>query len=339
MGIFLLVILAVAIVIWAIISLSNGTSQERTHNIYPTFYSKADKECAELLGIDKSEFKKLQQDIPSQYKQFRLGKRSGGYRTISAPSTRLLQIQKTIYRQILSKADIHPAAKGFRHGLSIVDNAKPHLGEESLLKVDIMDFFGSIHQYTVSKTFEKLGYSAEVSQKLANICCLRMRLPQGAPTSPALSNIITYEMDVKLTALAEKHGLTYTRYADDLTFSGNIESPNTILNNIRKIVKQEGFALKIKKTRFLRRNRRKIVTGISISSGEKLTIPKAKKRELRKNIHFILTRGLAAHQKHIQSTDPAYLKRTLGYLNFWLSVEPGNQYVIKSIEALKKLGQ
>lgn len=85
------------------------------------------------------------------------------------------------------------------------------------------------------------------------------------------------------------------------------------------------------------KNKRKIITGISISSGEKLTIPKAKKREIRKNVHYILTKGLTGHQRHIKSTDPAYLKRIIGYLNFWHSVEPENQYVIDSINSLKKL--
>lgn len=326
---------------FSIFSSNSDKSKSYSSTFSNSFYSPFDKQaikwCSNLLKIDVSELKNILGDISSQYKSFRIGKRSGGYRTISAPNEKLLNLQKTIYNRILLPVNIHPAATGFRKEMSIINNAKPHLGKDMILKMDIMDFFGSIRLYTVVKTFEKIGYPKNISEVLAALCCLNKRLPQGAPTSPALSNIVAYEMDKQLTSLSKGHYLTYTRYADDMTFSGDIPNQNTLIAEITKIVKKEGFAIKIKKTRFLPKNRRKIVTGISISSGEKMTIPKAKKRELRKNIHFILTKGLAQHQRHIKSNDPAYLKRILGYLSFWLSIEPENQYVIKSMKALKSL--
>jgi hypothetical protein len=102
-------------------------------------------------------------------------------------------------------------------------------------------------------------------------------------------------------------------------------------------MKEEGFELKHKKTRTLTKNNRKIITGISISSGEKLTIPKREKRELRKNIYFVLTNGLSNHKNRIHSTDPVYLKRLIGKLSYWHLVEPENEYVLKSLAALKQL--
>lgn len=293
--------------------------------------------CAQFVGMDEKEFKAILRKVPMHYSQFSLRKRSGGYRTISAPQGQLLWVQRTIYKRILLPVNLHPAAKGFRHKVSIVDNAKPHLGKDNVLKVDIMDFFGSIKLYTVIEAFKKIGYPQNISEVLAALCCLNKRLPQGAPTSPALSNIVAYGMDQKLAALSGEYELTYTRYADDLTFSGDSISQDVILPKIAKILKEEGFALKIKKTRYLPQNRRKIITGISISSGEKLTIPKAKKREVRQNVHYILKRGLSGHQRHIKSSDPAYLKRLLGYLSFWHSVEPDNKYVIDSLKALRRL--
>lgn len=293
--------------------------------------------CTNLLAIDKSELKAILRHIKGQYKVFNIRKRSGGYRTISAPSIRLLAIQKTIYHRILLPVNLHPAATGFRKDISITHNARPHLGKDEVLKTDIIDFFDSIHQYTVVNAFKKIGYPSNISKLLAELCCLRKRLPQGAPTSPALSNIIAYEMDKKLIYLSAEYDLTYTRYADDLIFSGNNIPYHAVLSKITEIIKSEGFALKISKNRHIDKNRRKIITGISISSGKKLTIPKAKKREIRKNVYFILTRGLVEHQKHIGSHDPSYLKRLLGYLSFWHSVEPENKYVTDSISALKKL--
>ena len=189
----------------------------------------------------------------------------------------------------------------------------------------------------IIKAFEKIGYPANISQVLAELCTLEGKLPQGAATSPTLSNIIAYDMDVKLLYIAQKNNLIYTRYADDLTFSGEDISFELILSEIDNVIREEKFVIQRKKTRFLTQNKRKIVTGISVSSGDKLMIPKAKKREIRKTIHYILTKGLEEHQRFIGSTDPSYLKRLMGYLNFWLMVEPDNEYVKKSIAALKKI--
>lgn len=294
--------------------------------------------CTTFLGINKDDLANILADIPAQYTQYTLRKRSGGYRIISAPNRALLSIQQTIYYRILLPANIHPAATGFRKGLSITDNANPHLGNKNILKTDIHDFFGSIRAHKVKNMFESIGYPPTIAVILKKLTCLKGHLPQGAPTSPAISNIIVYEMDKKLVALSDEYQLVYSRYADDLTFSGN-SIPTKFLPAITLIVSNEGLDLNTKKTRFITEKKRKIITGISISSGSKLTIPKAKKREMRKNIHFILTKGLHEHQKHIGSTDPAYLKRILGYLSFWQSVEPENNYVSDSIEALKKISR
>jgi len=294
--------------------------------------------CANLLSIDKAEFEKiLYSDVSLMYKKFKIRKRSGGKRTIASPQDTLMAIQKTIYNRILLQVNIHPAATGFRKGLSIVNNVKLHLGKDDIIKTDLINFFGTIKQERVMKAFESMGYPSKYSAVLADLCCLNGHLPQGAPTSPALSNIISYEMDKKLTFLSHKYRLAYTRYADDITFSGNDINPDFVLPEIRKIANEEGFKLKQTKTRYINKNKRKLITGISISSGKKLTIPKAKKREIRKNVYFVLTKGLAEHQRFIKSTDPVYLKRLLCYLSFWKMVEPDNKYVINSITALKKI--
>lgn len=292
--------------------------------------------CANFLIIDKNTLIGILRDTSEHYSHFKLSKRSGGYRTISAPNATLLNLQKIIYKRILLSVNVHPASMGFRQNISVTHNAKAHLGNEQILKADIVDFFGSIKKYRIIKAFEKIGYPVNISQVLAELCTLEGKLPQGAVTSPALSNIIAYDMDVKLASVAQENNLTYTRYADDLTFSGEDISFELTLSEIDRIIREEKFILQRKKTRFLTEKKRKIVTGISVSSGEKLMIPKAKKREIRKNVHYILTRGLVEHQRFVGSTDPSYMKRLMGYLNFWLMVEPDNEYVKKSIATLKK---
>lgn len=308
----------------------------------PPYVPKFDDEsvvwCASLLGVEANKLKEILENIPDYYHEFWVRKRRGGYRMISAPLEELQSIQTTINSRILSSVTtVHPAAVGFRCGRSVVDNASPHLGKRYVLKMDIHDFFFSIRSPRVKKTFEQMGYPPNVSKIFRTLCCLHNCLPQGAPTSPSLSNIVSYEMDKKLAALATKYGLTYTRYADDLTFSGDVLSKEQIIFEVKQIIYEEKFAPNYKKTRFLNEYDRKIITGVSVSSGVKLTIPKARKREIRKNVYFILTKGLAEHQRRIGSNDPAYLKRLIGELCYWRSIEPDNMYVSDSITALKRL--
>lgn len=304
----------------------------------PRFEKEAVIWCAALLGVEVNRLEEILNNVSGHYQEFWMRKRSGGYRMISAPDKDLQAIQSTIYSRILSSVTIvHPAAVGFRCGRSVVDNAAPHLGKRYVLKMDIHDFFGSIRSPRVRQTFKKIGYPENVSKVLGALCCLHRHLPQGAPTSPALSNIVGYEMDRKLSALAAEYGLTYTRYADDLTFSGDVFPKEQIIPQVKRIIRDEKFEPNHKKTHFMNQSSRKIITGVSVASGVKLTIPKSKKREIRKNVYFILTKGLAEHQRRIGSHDPVYLKRLIGMLCYWRAIEPDNTYASDSIAALKRL--
>ena len=304
----------------------------------PRFEKEAVIWCAALLGVEVNRLEEILNNVSGHYQEFWMRKRSGGYRMISAPDKDLQAIQSTIYSRILSSVTIvHPAAVGFRCGRSVVDNAAPHLGKRYVLKMDIHDFFGSIRSPRVRQTFKKIGYPENVSKVLGALCCLHRHLPQGAPTSPALSNIVGYEMDRKLAALAAEYGVTYTRYADDLTFSGDVFPKEQIIPQVKRIIRDEKVEPNHKKTHFMNQSSRKIITGVSVASGVKLTIPKSKKREIRKNVYFILTKGLAEHQRRIGSHDPAYLKRLIGMLCYWRAIEPDNTYASDSIAALKRL--
>lgn len=291
------------------------------------------KHLAQLLGIEDHVLSAIVNDSKAFYYNFEIPKRNGGKREISAPYPVLLGAQNWIYENILIKQPLHESSKGFVKATSIVDNARPHLNQKHLLKMDIKDFFPSIKINRVISVFRILGYTKKISYYLASICCLDGALPQGAATSPCLSNIIAKRLDYRLSGLAKKFNLIYTRYADDFTFSGNKISLG-IIEYINSIVSDEGFKINETKTRLIGGKAQKIVTGISISSG-KLTIPKKTKRDVRKNIHYILKNGLFEHQKNIKSHDPIYVERLLGFLYFWISVEPENIYIKSSIEKLK----
>lgn len=289
---------------------------------------------AKLLGVQNEILSKIVFNSSSFYYNFEIPKRNEGFREISAPYPVLLQSQRWIYENILIKQPLHENSKGFIKNVSIVDNAKAHLNQTYLLKMDVENFFPSIKINRIISIFRNLGYTKKISYYLASICCLNNELPQGAATSPTLSNIIAKRLDYRLSGFASKFDLKYTRYADDFTFSGK-QLPVRLISYIENIVKEEGFVINQSKTKLLNKNKQKIVTGISISS-DKLTIPKKTKREVRKNIHYVLTKGLFAHQKHIKSNDPIYLERLLGYLYFWYSVEPKNSFVLNSIKELKE---
>lgn len=287
-----------------------------------------------LLGIQGNILASIVAHTESFYYSFEIPKRSGGTRNISAPYPVLLSAQKWIYENILSKVKIHDNAKGFIRKTSITDNAKVHLNTNHVLKMDIEDFFPSIKINRIMSIFRNLGYTKKISYYMSSICCLHGVLPQGAATSPCLSNIIAKRMDARITGLASHFELNYTRYADDFTLSGKVLPPK-IIDYIEEIVKQEGFLINKKKTNLIGRKKQKIITGISISSGE-LKIPREKKREVRKNVHYVLKNGLFEHQKQINSFDPIYVERLLGNLFFWQSVEPDNKFVKSSINKLKE---
>ncbi len=292
------------------------------------------KHLASIIGIEEKVLASMIAYPPSFYYSFCIPKRKGGFRNIAAPYPALLHVQRWIYENLLKQIELNPSATGFRKDKTIISNATEHLNAKCVLKMDIKDFFPSILKNRIIAVFRIMGYTKKMSYNLASLCCLDNCLPQGAATSPCLSNIIAKRMDFRLHGLAEKFDLKYTRYADDFTFSGEFINHRHI-DYITNIVEKEGFRINDKKTQLIGKNGRKIITGISISSG-KLTIPKLTKRVIRKNVYFVLKYGLMKHLENIGEHDPIYLERLLGILYFWKSVEPNKEYIHKAINEVKR---
>ena len=270
----------------------------------------------------------------SFYYKFSIPKKSGGKREICAPYPILLMAQHWINEHLLSRQPIHPAATGFIKGKSIKDNASAHLNSKNILKLDLENFFPSIPIKRVIAIFLGMGYTPKISYSLASLCCLNGVLPQGAPTSPALCNIIAKRLDYRINGFAQKNCLKYTRYADDIILSGDDVNAKT-LSFLRKIIVTEGFTIKEEKTRFFKEYGQRIVTGLSISS-PKITIPKEKRRALRQELHYIKKYGLRNHLEHVNINDVIYGYRISGYLQFWRSIEPDNEFVLQSIAFMQK---
>lgn len=247
---------------------------------------------ARAMGIDVGELRFLafarRTSETTNYRRFKLPKKTGGERLISAPMPRLKRAQRWILDNILHKVALHPAAHGFVPGRSIVTNAEPHVGRAVVINLDLKDFFPTVALPRVWGQFKALGYSPAAATILALLCTEpevdevqldgrtwyvahdQRFLPQGAPTSPALTNIICRRLDRALSTLAASSGFTYTRYADDLTFSGDdadSEAVGKLIRRVGYLVQREGFVVHPDKTRVLRRGRRQDVTGLTVNEG------------------------------------------------------------------------
>lgn len=268
------------------------------------------------------------------YTEFRLPKKSDGYRTIYAPYPSLKEIQRWLLDNILAQIKPSMYAKGFIPLRNIVDNAKYHKNKKLVLKLDIKDFFPSITFQMVHRVFLKCGYTKQLATLFANLCTLDRCLPQGAPTSPALSNLVFLSIDKRIGGYTAKKRIMYTRYADDLTFSGNLD-PAEIISLLQLILSDNGLSLNSKKTRLMHNGKRQIVTGIVVNS--KLNAPKEIKNEITSAAYYISKYGIISHLNHIKSNYTAkdYLQRMIGKANFILHVNPKSE----SVKSAKKILQ
>jgi len=254
----------------------------------PIFSSAAELAAAMKLSVGALRFLCFSRKTAniSHYVRFRIPKKTGGERVISAPMPRLKAAQAWVLHEILEKPALHEAAHGFVRGRSIVSNARPHVGHALLINVDLKDFFPTVGYPRVKGLFQSLGYSEEVATLLGLLCTEpdveelvldgrryyvaqgERHLPQGAPTSPAITNLLCRRLDRRLQKMADELGFVYTRYADDLTFSAKSEDIGQaaeVLRRLRGIVAHEGFVIHPDKTRVLRRGRRQEVTGVVVN--------------------------------------------------------------------------
>ena len=272
------------------------------------------------------------------YVRFQLPKKTGGMRLISAPLPRLKAAQAWVLEHVLAKVALHEAAHGFRPGRSIVTNARPHVGARVVVNLDLKDFFPSVGYPRVKGVFARLGYSEATATVLALLCTEpdvteveldgrryfvsegTRRLPQGAPSSPALTNLLCRRLDARLTGAARKLGFVYTRYADDLTFSASGPGPQDageLLRLVRWVVRQEDFTPHPDKTRVLRRGRQQEVTGVVVN--DKPGVDRQTLKRFRALLHQVEKSG--PEGKHWGSGRDV-LASALGFAHYVAMVDP-----------------
>ena len=272
------------------------------------------QQLADALGLTIPELRKLtyHRDAATSinYRRFTIPKRDGTDRAIWAPLPRLKEAQRWILLNIVERLLIHGAAHGFVAGRSILSNANMHTNARIVLKMDIKDFFPTITYPRVRGVFRHAGYREQVATLLALLCTESPReivqdngramfvslgprcLPQGAPTSPGLTNVICLKMDRRLSGLAKKLGWRYTRYADDMTFSLPNKSkvdPNvkSLIGLVHQIVSDEGFQVHPSKTCVARKGGRQTVTGLVVNGDAAPRVPRKLRRQMRAAIHNV----------------------------------------------------
>lgn len=203
-------------------------------------------------------------------------------------------MQRWILDNVLYNIECRNEVTGFVPGKSIVDNAKPHISKDYILKLDIEDFFPSINGYDVFLLFNNLGYTNKLSSVMSRICVFKDKLPQGGPSSPYIANLVCRNLDDRINSICKTHSLNYSRYADDITISGNKKVCELKMDFI-SIIEEEHFSINWKKVRILKNGYRKRVTGIVVN--EKLSVPKEIIRDMRKVIYFINKFGLNSHME------------------------------------------
>jgi retron-type reverse transcriptase len=271
---------------------------------------------------------------PAQfYSDFRIPKRAGGSRHIASPTPALKHLQRWIKDEITSRLEVHPACHGFVQGRSIRTNATPHVGAPLVLRLDLRDFFSSVTRQRVYRLFRRIGYAHAVAQLLTNLTTLDGVLPQGAPTSPDLANAAASTMDLRLTALCSRRDIAYTRYADDLTFSGSAVASRRTKRVIERIVRDEHFYPNEKKARYVSSGGRQLVTGLVVN--EKVNWPRRYRRWLRQEVYYLQRFGVEAHLER-RGVDPVgYKEFVYGHVYALNTVLPGEAQ--KHLQALDQV--
>lgn len=284
--------------------------------------------CAEkAIPILKSKSEGvLEMNIPKHNPKY-------GYRKVYKATSQLLSYTlKQLHFELSNLYKPQSCIGGFTRGRGILYNASPHINKKVVLNIDIKDFFESIPFELIVSTFVRYGFTSEIANDLAEIVTYNKVLVAGFNTSPIVANMCCEDMDAELLALCSAHQISYTRYADDLSFSG--ESIECV-EDIKAIIAQYGFIINDKKTRIYRKGGPQYVTGLTVVDDTYPRIPRRMKRELRSDIYYIVKYGLESHIKYkyhldMHTLDRYYMgdlclneaRKIVGWIHFINSVEP-----------------
>lgn len=266
----------------------------------------------------------LSNAIDRHYREVTIPKADGGERRLSVPDEMLKRVQRAIAERLLAYEPVSPYATAYRVAGGIGRNVAPHVGKEKLLKLDIEHFFDSIRYSAVKEcAFPTSRYSEANRILLSMLCYRRESLPQGAPTSPVISNLVLRSFDETVGAWCASRGISYTRYCDDMTFSGDFEE-REVIAFVRRELRVRGFLLNPKKTVVATKDQRQVVTGIVVNTRPQPS--KEYRREIRQEVHFCKRFGVAEHLRRTANpeTEGVYLRHLMGKINYVLQYLPND---------------
>lgn len=275
--------------------------------------------------------------IESNYNVYKIKKHNGSYRTIYAPKPLLKSIQRKILKNILNNKEISKYAKAYHKGISLKDNAYPHINKKIILKLDIVDFFENINFYEVYQNCFSTPYFPEsIGHLLTYLCTYESRLPQGAPTSSYISNLVMKEFDEEIGDYCNQRDISYTRYSDDMTFSGDF-NPSEIITKVRKMLYKLNLKINNKKIHIINNSQQQNVTGIIVN--KKIQTSSRYRNKIRQEIYYINKFGLKEHLSKTNYKDKPtkYLDSLYGKILYILSIDSTNKEFIKYKELVNHL--
>ena len=252
-----------------------------------------------------------------------INKRNGKKRELLIPNKLLKSIQKNILNNILNSLEVSKYAYAYIKNKSLNDNASPHINQKVVLKLDIKDFFTSITFEEIYKVIPNELFPPSIKVLILKLCTYYDYLPQGAPTSPMLSNLVLKNFDNYIGKYCEERNIAYTRYCDDLTFSGDFDTKK-LKNKVQAFIEEIGYNLNDKKTKVIKNNKRQIVTGLVVN--DKVNILISYRKKIRQEMYYIDKYGLDNHLNRLNITcKEKYINSLKGRINYCLSIDKDNK--------------
>ena len=279
----------------------------------------------------------ISNNIKDNYKIYKIKKHNGKLRTIYEPTPLLKHIQKQILKNILNNKEISKYAKAYHKGLSLKDNAIPHTNKDLILKLDIKDFFESISFLDIYNTCFSIAYFPKsIGMILTYLCTYDEHLTQGSPTSAYISNLVLKDFDEEIGLWCSNLNITYTRYSDDMTFSGDFE-PKEVITKVRKELYKLGLELNNEKIHVISKERSQRVTGITVN--EKVQVNIKYRKTIRQEIYYIKKFGLSSHLKrrNIGVPEKKYLNSLYGKILYVLQINKEDKEFISYQKFIKGL--
>lgn len=268
----------------------------------------------------------ISNNIEGNYKVFKIKKSNGSFRKIYEPNSTLKYIQRQILKNILENKKVSKYATAYQKGKSLKENAQIHIGKKIILKLDIKNYFDSISFYSIYNNCFPIEYFPKgIGMLLTYLCTYNGYLPQGAPTSAYISNLVMKDFDDELGNWCEINNISYTRYSDDMTFSGDF-NPNLIIKKVKTMLFKLGFELNKKKIHVIKQHQQQKITGIVVN--EKMQVEIKYRKEIRKEIYYIKKYGLNSHLNRINCKNKEkYLNKLYGRILFVNQINNNKEFI------------